>query len=325
MKKKLHLLFLFLWVLVSYSQTDTTSTYCIPALKGVPVGKGVSIEYQNVSGYSLETIDKTGNFSDSKKDIKSNTNLEIKLKVPVVNKDYLSIVVGLKYNKEEFHFKNSTSHPFYKNIEDRGLQTVGANITIIKPTKSKKFWVLNANADLNGDFGTINSFSDYLKFSISPALGWKVNDNFSYALGASYNYRFGSPIIIPVAAFNTNINEKWGLEAILPLFVKSSYQYNNGLIWHNTFEIDGASYKLAGFNSQFDEFSKLHLHRSDIQFSTRIEKKLVGWLWAASEIGIRKNLTYNLTNSNRSRDRIIFENNLSNGFLFNISLFVSPR
>ncbi|MGZ0015170.1 DUF6268 family outer membrane beta-barrel protein [Yeosuana sp. AK3] len=325
MKKFLNILFVFLNIIASFSQTDSSSTYCIPALKGVPIGKGVSIEYQNVSGYSLETIDKTGDFSNSKNDIKSNTNLEIKLKVPVINKDYLSIVVGLKYNKEEFHFKNQNQHPFYQNLEDRGLQSIGANVTIIKPTKSKKFWVLKANADLNGDFGTINSFSDYLKFSISPALGWKVNDNFSYALGASYNYRFGSPIIIPVVAFNININEKWGLEAILPLFVKSRYQYNNGLIWRNAIEIDGASYKIANFNSQFNNYSNLHLHRSDIQLTTRIEKKLIGWLWAASEVGLRKNLTYNLTNSNRSRDRIVFENNLSNGFLFNVSLFISPR
>lgn len=309
------------------AQTDTIpkNEYCIPSLKGVPIGKGVSIEFQNVSNIKMETIDKTGAFSNAYNKIRSNTNLEAKLKIPVVNKDYLSIVAGLKYSKEEFHFNDPNINPFYQNLEDKGLKSIGMNATIIKPTKSKKFWVIKANADLNGNFETINSFSDYLKFSITPALGWKVNDNFSYALGVSYNYRFGSPFIIPVAAFNINFSEKWGMEAILPLHLKSRYQYNDGLIWQNIIEIDGASYKLNGFSSEFDNYTNLHLHRSDIQFTTRIEKKLFGWLWAASEVGLRKNLTYNLTNSNQSKNNIVFENNLKNAFLFNISLFVSPR
>jgi len=309
------------------AQEDTISksVYCIPALKGVPIGKGISIEYQNVSNISIETIDKTGNFSNTNSEIKSNTNLEAKLKIPIINKDYLSIVAGLKYSKEEFHFNDPNLNPFYQNLEDKGLKSIGMNVTIIKPTKSKKFWVVKANADLNGNFGTINSFSEYLKFSVSPALGWKVNDNFSYAIGASYNYRFGSPIVIPVAAFNVNIGKKWGIEAILPLFIKSRFQYNDGLIWQHIIEIDGASYRLNNFSSEFNSYNNLHLHRSDIQLSTRFEKKIVGWLWAASEIGFKKNLTYNLTNSNKAKENIIFENNLKNAFLFNVSLFISPR
>jgi len=99
------------------AQEDTISksVYCIPALKGVPIGKGISIEYQNVSNISIETIDKTGNFSNTNSEIKSNTNLEAKLKIPIINKDYLSIVAGLKYSKEEFHFNDPNLNPFYQN------------------------------------------------------------------------------------------------------------------------------------------------------------------------------------------------------------------
>lgn len=323
--KKTLLFFSLLNAIVAFSQNDTIKAYCIPALKGVPVGKGVVLEYQNVHNIGIETIDKTGNFSNAKSTINSNTNLEVKIKIPIINKDYLSIVGGLKYNKEEFHFENPNSHPFYQNLEDKGLKSMGINVTVLKPTKSKKFWILRANADLNGDYGTINSFSEYLKFSISPALGWKVNDNFSYAFGVSYNYRFGTPRILPVAALNLNLNEKWGMEAILPVLIKVRYKYNAGFNWLNTIEIDGASYKMANFNLEFENYNNLHLHRSDLQLSSRIEKKLVGWLWMASEVGIRKNLDFNLTNSNVSRKNILLENNLKSAFLFNVSLFISPR
>jgi hypothetical protein len=210
-------------------------------------------------------------------------------------------------------------------LEDKGLNSIGVNMNIIKLTKSKRFWVLRARADLNGDYDSANSnLIDYLKFSIAPAMGKKVNDDFSYSVGLSLNYRFGSPIIIPIVALNKNLNEKWTVESVLPLFVKTRYKHNTGLFWLNTIEIDGASYKLNNFSEEFSDYTNLHLHRSSIQYNTRIEKKVIRWIWAAAEMGIRKNITYNLTNSNRSRKNIIFDSTLKSAFLFNVSLFISP-
>jgi len=327
------IVFIFVFSNKLQAQIDTTniakSKYCIPALKGIPIGKGASFEYQIIPNISIKTNDKTGNYGDSKNTIKNNSRIEAKLKIPIIKKPYLSILGGIKYTFEEYHFENldENSNPFHKSLEDKALKSIGANITIVKPTKSNKFWILRANADFNGDYSGNNSgsLSDYLKFSISPALGWKVNDNFSYAVGVSYNYRFGSPLILPVVAINKNFNEKWGIEAILPLFIKLRYIHNSGLSWLNKIEIDGASYKLNNLEPALEQFNNIHLHRSAIQFTSRIEKRLVGWLWVASEVGYHENLTYNVTNSNRSKKNIIFENTLKGALVFNVSLFISPR
>lgn len=326
-------IFIFMFGYQLRAQIDSTKiaeeAYCIPALKGIPIGKGASFEYQTIPNISIETHDKSGTYGDSKNTIRTNSSIEAKLKIPIVDKYYLSILGGFKYTFEEYHFENldANSNPFYRSLEDKPLKSIGANITVIKPTKSTKFWILRASADFNGDYSgnESGSLSDYLKFSISPALGWKVNDNFSYALGVSYNYRFGSPLILPVVAINKNFNEKWGIEAILPLSIKSRYIHNSGLNWLNTVEIVGASYKLNNLEPELAQYNNIHLHRSAIQFTTRIEKRLFGWLWAASEVGFHENLTYNVTNSNRSRNAIIFENTLKSSLLFNISLFISPR
>lgn len=330
--KQLQIVFIMLIMcfVQAHAQSDTLqsneSSYCVPALKGIPVGKGASFEYQRLPTIAIETIDKTGNFGNSKTTIKSNNSIEVKLKIPIVDKPNLNILGGFKYTFEEYHFENTTSNPFYTNLEDKGLKSIGANVTIIKPTRTNKFWIFKANADLNGDYDSNSThFKDFLKFSISTALGWKINDNYSYALGISYNYRFGSPLLLPVVAFNRNFNDKWSIEAILPVFVRSRYQYNAGLYWLNTIEIDGAAYRLNNFSTEFSLYDNLHLHRSDIQYTTRVEKKVVGWLWAAFEVGLRKNLTYNLTNSNKANDKVIFENTLKSALLFNVSLFISPR
>lgn len=330
--KQIQILFfmLIMGFLQAHAQSDTLqsneSDYCVPSLKGIPVGKGVSFEYQRLPTIAIETIDKTGNFGDSKNTIKSNNSIEVKLKIPIVDQPYLNILGGFKYTFEEYHFENTTSNPFYTNLEDKGLKSIGANITVIKPTRTNKYWIFKANADLNGDYDSNSThFKDFLKFSISTALGWKINENYSYAFGISYNYRFGSPLLLPVVAFNRNLNEKWSIEAILPVFVRSRFQFNEGLQWLNTIEIDGASYRLNNFSAEFSPYDNLHLHRSDIQYTTRLEKKIMGWLWAASEVGFRKNLTYNLTNSNKANDNVIFENTLKSALLLNLSLFISPR
>lgn len=325
-------LFLFSVLLFStsqlFAQTDSTAVlgeYCIPRIKGVPIGKGFSIDYENQPNYSMETIDKTGLFGNSKIDIKTNSRLKLKMKIPIMNKPYLTILGGLRYNFEEYHFQNnSNNNPFYTALEDKGLKTIGTDFLIIKPTKSKNYWLLRVKADLNGDYNGNFVQSDYLKFSISPAWGRKVNEDFTYALGLSYNYRFGSPLILPVISFNKNFNEKWDVESILPVFMKLRYKYNDGLHWINTIDLDGASYKLNSFNENFPGYSNIHLHRSDIRFDTKIEKKLTGWIWLVADVGLNHNLTYNVTNSNRARQNILFENNLKTGFLFNFSLFISP-
>ncbi len=312
------------------AQNDTLqgvkNTYCVPALKGIPVGKGASFEYQRLPTIGIETIDKTGDFGNSKNTIKSNNSIEVKLKIPITDKPNLSVLGGFRYTFEEYHFENTISNPFFSNLEDKGLKSIGANITLIKPTLSNKFWIFKANADLNGDYDSNSThFKDFLKYSISVALGWKINEDFSYALGISYNYRFGSPLLLPVVAFNKNLSEKWSIEAILPVFVRSRFQYSQGLQWLNSVEIDGASYRLNNFSSEFSQYDKLHLHRSDILLTTRVEKKVIGWLWVASELGLRTNLAYNLTNSNKANDDIIFENNLKRALMFNVSLFISPQ
>jgi len=328
--KKVLLAFLLLFCIQFNAQSDSTSVnnqkYCIPALEGVPIGKGASIEYESMPSYNIKTIDKTGNFGDSNTKIRSSSRIEAKLRIPILIKPYLNIIGGFKYTFEEYHFKNLTedSNPFNKNFEDRTLKSINTNLTIIKPTKSNKYWLFRLNAALNGDYNRETlSKSNFLKFSIAPALGWKVNNHFSYALGVSYNYRFGSPLVVPIIALNAKFN-KWDLASVLPLFVKVRYIKSENLHWLNKIEIEGNSYRLTNFGEELSQYKNIHLHRSEVQLSTSIEKRLIGWLWAALEVGYRDNLTFNVTNSNTSKKNILFENKLSNGFLFNFSLFLSP-
>jgi hypothetical protein len=79
--------------------------YCKPAVKGLPRGKGLVIKYEYIPSYKITTTDKTGSFYNSNNKITRNGRWDIKLKVPAINKPWLSIVIGLKYNTEQYHFR----------------------------------------------------------------------------------------------------------------------------------------------------------------------------------------------------------------------------
>ena len=97
--------FFVAWAFIALGQNDSISAcneeYCVPALKGVPVGKGFSIEYQRIPNISITTKDNTGNFEDTQTTIKALTKLEAKLKIPIINRNNLVVLMGLKYEREE--------------------------------------------------------------------------------------------------------------------------------------------------------------------------------------------------------------------------------
>lgn len=301
--------------------------YCKCTINGLPRGKAFSIKYEYRPNFKMSTTDKTGTYGDSKGQIKNNGRLEVKLKIPVINKPYLSIIAGFKYNKEEYNFENisNQSNPLYKSLEDRALRSIGANITVLKPMRSNKFWVLRVNANLNGDYGSKNvKTSSYLKFSVSPALAWRKNDDLSYAVGITYSNSFGRSLVFPTVALNYNLNDRWNIESILPLFLKFRYGFNENFYWYNNIEIDGASYRLNNTDTMLSHYHSLHLHRSEVKVSSSIEKQLVGWLWAGFEVGGVHNFSYNLTNSASGSSNIIFKNKIRDRFLISASIFLVP-
>ncbi len=309
------------------SKKKQKRAYCKCSIKGLPRAKALTLKYEYRPDYKITTTDKTNYYGNSSGRIKNNGRIEFKFKVPVINKPYLSIIAGFRYNREEYDFKNISdkSNPLYKSLDDRDLRSIGANLTVLKPLRSNKFWILRINANLNGDYkDSRESKAKYLKFSISPALAWRKSDDLSYAIGITYSYSFGRPLVFPTFAIDYNFNERWTIESVLPLFIKFRYGFNENFYWYNNIEIDGASYRLNNTDTMLAKYQSLHLHRSEIKLSSSLEKQITGWLWTGAEIGVVHNFSYNLTNSNSGHSNIIFKNKIGDRLLFSASIFLVP-
>lgn len=301
--------------------------YCNPSVIGLPRAKAFILRYELQPNYRIKSTGRQGNFGNSEAELSRNRRFDVRLRFPIVNKPSLTIAGGLKYSQEEFRFKNPSTiqYPFYQNLEDRPLKSAGLHFYVVKPTRNKKYFILRTSVDLNGDYSSAKfGKKEFLKFSITPLVGWKQNENLSYAAGFTYGYTFGVPLILPVLSFNKNFNCNLGIESVLPLSLKLRYTTQQKNYWYAGLELAGASYSLDHEGSPFAQYDKLHLFRSELRYTVNYEREIHDWLWFGIEGGFRQNLRFNLNNGPRSRSDIIIHNRLTGALVFNASLFIVP-
>lgn len=304
------------------------SGYCRPSVVGLPRAKAFVAKYELLPNFPIRSEGKQGGYGNGNAKLNRNGRLDIRLRFPIINKPALTIAAGIKYSHEEFLFNDAdlrNNYPFYKELEDRPLKSIGLHFYMVKPTKTNKYFVLRTSMDLNGDYGSEKfGKTEFLKFSVTPLIGWKKNENLSYAVGFSYGYTFGKPLIIPALSINKNFDCNWGIESILPINIKLRYSPNEDNYFFTGLELAGGSYRLDNKDSAFVAFNKLHLFRSELRYIVSYERAIHDWLWFGIETGWRDNLRFNLTNGPKANSNIIISNKLSGAFIANLSLFVVP-
>lgn len=304
------------------------SGYCSPSVVGLPRAKALVIKYETLPKFTIESTSKQGNYGNSSANLNKNRRIDVRLRFPIINKPSIVIAGGLKYAHEEFSFRSADlrkGYSFYKDLEDRPLKSIGLHFYVVKPTRTNKYFVLRTSVDLNGDYSS-DKFgkSEFLKFSLTPLIGWKKNENFTYAVGFSYGYTFGKPLIIPALSINKNFDCYWGIESILPINIRLRYSPNDKTYLYTGLELAGGSYRLDNRDSAFRSFDKLHLFRSELRYMVNYERVIHDWLWFGLELGWRKNLRFNLTNGPKATSDIIITNKLLGAPVANASIFIVP-
>ena len=301
--------------------------YCNPSVIGLPRAKAIILKYEVQPSYTMRSTGELGTYGNAAGKVSRNNRLDLRLRFPIVHKPSLTIAAGIKYTREEFMYSDEApmNYPFYKDLEDRPLKSAGIHFYVVKPTRTNKYFMLRTSFDLNGDYGS-DKFGkkEFLKFSVTPLIGWKRNENLSYAVGFSYGYTFGRPLILPVFSYNKNFNCNWGIESVLPISVRVRYTKNEKNFFYTGLELGGASYRLDNEGTAFSSYNKLHLFRSELRFTINYEREIHDWLWFGIEAGYRENLRFNLTNGPRGSSDIIVNNKLGGAPLVNASLFVVP-
>lgn len=313
-----------------WSQTDlmhcTDSTYCVPAIIGLPRSKGIELKQERVFNYGIQSSANDSSFTGNNATINRNRRWTFRARFPILLKPNFKLAGGISYDVEEFTFRGieDIDHPFYTGIEDKNLKSLGAALYAVKPFLGNKFLMGRASAKANGDFVDFeDNASDYMKYSATLMCGVKLAPHKNIAVGATINYTFGRRVVFPVLAYNHTFNSKWGIESLLPIFMRVRYRPND----HNQFylksELAGANYNLR-LNGDEGNVT-YYLQKAELRLLLSYEREIHDWLWFGVEAGARRNLDFDLSNEfNRPRPTVILENNLNDAFVANFSIFIVP-
>ena len=234
------------------------------------------------------------------------------------------MAIGLEYFVEEFNFKNTEAldFAFYNDLENRSLRSIRGDVFIIKPTRTNRYYILRMSAGLNGDY-KLKEFAkdEFLRFSVTPLIGWKKNDYVSYAVGVAYSHSFGRRSIFPIFAYNKSFNLQWGIESVLPANFKIRHSTSDMKnFFYAKAELNGANYSL----NLDDRQNLVYLNKSEVRFLLTWEREIHDWLWFGVEAGLRKNINFDLTDAPDINADIVVENNLNEAMIFSFSLFMVP-
>ncbi|MGB0424342.1 MAG: hypothetical protein ACPGED_08465, partial [Flavobacteriales bacterium] len=133
----------------------TKSGFAIPTLKGMPRGKGLEVYQERIPNHKFSSEvnvpDSSSSFSN---EVRRTKSWMFNLRLPIVNKDHVKFLVGLKYYQQEFAFESpeELDNSFYQSIQNKPIRSVGMTLYGMKSFRGNKYLLGRGAVRLNGDF-----------------------------------------------------------------------------------------------------------------------------------------------------------------------------
>lgn len=311
--------------------SDTTKSYCDPKIYGQARPKGVELRYETHFNQDIKSESDNPNFGNGSARINTNQRFTLKIKAPLYLKPHLKLAVGFNYFNEEFNFNNAENlnYPLYKSLEDKHLSRIGGTFYVMKPFRGDNYLNVRTSFDLSGDYDSESDFNfeDYARLSVTAVYYTKTSIDHSYGWGLSYSYSLGRPLIYPVFAYNKNFNNNWGVEMLLPGWFK--FRYNNLAqtnYWYTGMQVDGASYTVNLKNATDNQLDRFLFRKAEIKAYLRYEREVYDFVWVGAEVGINKNVSFNVSESesNLLDNNEVIRSNVGFVPYFNVKLFLVP-
>jgi len=315
--------------------------FAVPSVIGMGPSKGIVAHIERLSDFQITTKTKSNTEGvadiNTKTTVTKNSRAFIKAYAPLWNHPHLKVILGVNYDREEFQFKNPNASPFYRNLEDKGLKTLGAQLAAIRPIDEVHWYLARVKGELNGDYTSESSdlsFNDYLKMSGEFIYGWKRSARFAWGIGAQLSYTFGRQSIYPVILYNRTWNEHWGVESLFPARVTFRYNVNAKTLLLGGYSVDGLNYNIKLREPlPNNNLSTLIIRETEFRPRLRLEREIYDFLWFGIEGGYRYNASFNGFDYNGNsgfslfragtRPRII-DNTLGGAPYASLEIFIVP-
>jgi len=219
--------------------------------------------------------------------------------IPVISRNNLVWQMGATYWDTRYNISNiagdslATGKQVLNALNENGIRTGGINTTIYKPFDEYQFILVQASADMSGDYGL--GLQREVRTSVAVLWGKRPNDRKQWAVGLSRTYRVGAMNYIPIFLYNwTASNRKWGVEALLPARGAVRYNINRKSLLLAGFELEGQSYRLNALSETLYAANNgsLEIRRGELRPRLEYMRQLTGYFWLGVQAGYRLNFSY---------------------------------
>ncbi len=298
--------------------------YATPSVTGQGRSKGIVIAYERQPRFNIKSESDNPRIGNGNGRVSRFNRFEIRAFVPVMNKPRTKLIVGFDHSFEEYEFSETNNYSLYQNLEEKHLNSIGAQVAYLRSLDNKRFYLVRVKGELNGDYRTDNvNVSDYLKTTLDIAYGWKKNPSFSWGIGVQMGYTYGRRSILPAILYNRTFNERWGIESIFPANVILRRNVSEKTLLFGGYKLEGASYNLNAAGGTLGEFNPIELRRTDVKGMLRLEQEIYDFLWFGVEGGYRRYFRNRVFDENGSRD-VLIANDLSGAGYVRVELFLVP-
>ena len=297
---------------------------CTPGIKNKSRSRGLEISFTSIGGGNINNVEGSNYVPDG---IESIQQLNFKLKIPLIYKPGFSLLIGLSHRPETYFFEDANlikASSVFNDVHAGRLKSSGIGAYAIKSINSSQYTIFRVKFDYNGDYDQFINFDRrYRAIGATWAYGYKINDDFEWGFGLTFNSNFRRTLALPYIFYNRNFSEKWGIEAIFPGYADLRYNIDQKTILMGGYKFNSRNYSIdLATASHPDTEGIFHLNHSELQFGLSLERNIAPWVWLNVKGGFQRN--FNTRLEAQSEEFSSYKIKPPHAPYFSLGLFLSP-
>jgi hypothetical protein len=301
------------------------SAFCTSSVTGQARPKAFEVNYARVVDFSLSSTYVDNDSLSFKTEVRRNRRVDIKGRVPLLNRPDWKLGLGLGYLVENYSFEGSSGpgEPLLDQLEERPLRSISSTLYIARYFKHT-YLLARVRGSLDHDgIESPSREENPIKYSVALSFGWKPSANTTYGGGLAFTYLTGRLQLLPVVGISHTFSPHFGLEVLLPQSIKGRFNLGGKDLLYLAAEIDGANYNIMFSGEPLD--GTYFLERSALRTYARFEHELHDWLWCGADAGLTHNLNLTLvTDHGVDPGRKVIGTDVGNALFFGASIFIVP-
>ena len=294
-----------------------------PGIRNTTPGKGLSITYFLHPRYRLQT---ETNDETVRAQLERRERLDVKLKIPLWNRERTKFLLGLyhSFEKYDFEMERSINTPFLDAIDGRRLKRSRMTAYYFRALNDKNYLAFRIGASYNGAYDKLINFDErYAVYRGAVILGIKRRVDRELALGVLVTKNFQRVLPLPVVIYNRTFNERWGLETAVPAQALIRRNFSETSMITMGYEYFSSAYSLDVYDRGLENPTDYVFKSSAIKFSTAYNQRLLtSWTWVRFEAGYALNFDSRFIEVGNIDNRVAAAP--SNSFFISVSVFLSP-